>query len=84
MSAAAARCLLCLDGFPQQRRLWVGREEIATPKGKLPAHHYRKSATNVWVSEQAGPIGLVRAAGRGPLVNLVDWGPAGATSSIPR
>ncbi|MGH7546523.1 MAG: hypothetical protein ACREKI_10105, partial [Gemmatimonadota bacterium] len=64
--------------------LWIGAETLQTPKGAIETHHYRKSATNVWVSEAAPPIGLVRAAGRGPLVSLVDWGDEGATSSIPR
>lgn len=63
--------------------LWVGAEELQTPKGGIQTHHYRKSATNVWVSEAVPPIGLVRAAGRGPLVSLVDWGSEGAVSSIP-
>lgn len=62
-----------LLGFPETW-IWVGREELETPKGRVATHHYRKAGTNVWVSESAGPIGVVRAAGRGPLVNLVDWG----------
>lgn len=64
--------------------LWVGAEELQTPQGPIQTHHYRKSATNVWVSEAVPPIGLVRAAGRGPLVSLVDWGAEGAASSLPR
>lgn len=61
---------------------WVEREEIDTPKGRVVTHHYRKAGTNVWVSESAGPIGVVRAAGRGPLVNLIDWGDEGFAPSF--
>lgn len=70
-------------GFPGTWR-WVGEEELETPGGRVRTHHYRKGATNLWVSGGVPLLGLVRAAGRGPLINLVDWGTEGATSSIPR
>lgn len=70
-----------LIGFPASWT-WVEREELETPKSRVTTHHYRRAGTNVWVSESAGPIGVVRAAGRGPLVNLVDWDDEGFTPSF--
>lgn len=61
----------------------VGDEEVSTAAGKFRSVHWKKGGDEVWVSAQAGPIGVVKFQSEGTTIELVARSETGAKSRIP-
>ena len=61
----------------------VGDEDVTTPAGTFHSTHWKMGSDELWVSSQAGPIGVVKYQGNDTKVELVARSDTGAKSRIP-